>query len=35
VATVSTTGLATSVANGTSTISATYGGITGNATVSW
>jgi hypothetical protein len=35
VATVSTTGLGTAVATGTSTISATYGGVSGNATVSW
>jgi hypothetical protein len=35
VATVSTTGLGTAVASGTSTISATYGGVSGNATVSW
>jgi hypothetical protein len=27
--------LGTAVASGTSTISATYGGVSGNATVSW
>ena len=35
VATVSVTGLGTAVAKGTSTISATFGNVTGNATVSW